>query len=368
MTIFLVTGGTGGHIFPALAVEKELRREGIEKIKLMAATTPLASWILKGYKDNIILLPGQGFMGKGIGPKIKFLAYFMLGLLRSFILIKKEKSHLACGFGGYGSLAFLLACYFRRIPFMMQEQNLIPGRTTRFLSRLAKETLISFPESKLYLPKAKTFFSGNPCRQEFIEAHQSLAKSGYEPEKRKLLLIVGGSQGSHFLNTKLPPPLLRLLSDFPDLRIVHLCGQREKEEVREAYTGSTSRVEVIDFSFNILNWLKEAQLVISRSGATILTEISLAGVPVILIPFAAAADNHQYYNALWFSQKGAAVMVEEKGFTVASFYLLLKDFISSPARLKDMSASLIKLAQPNAAKVVVDRILRNRKERHWLSK
>ena len=265
---------------------------------------------------------------------------------------------MACGFGGYGSVAFLLACRLKGVPFVLHEQNLIPGRATRFLSKWAREVLISFPESVDYLPPDKSFFSGNPCREEFINFHRLLGDTGYEPGAKKVILVVGGSQGSHFLNQNLPGPLLRILDDFPGLCLVHLCGRKERGEVRNRYASRASRVEVIDFSLDVSKWLKEARLVVSRAGATILSEIGLMALPAILIPFARAADNHQYYNALWFKERGAAAMVEEADFTGDYFYGLLKELLNSPAKLKEMSASLIKLARPDAAKIVADRIIK----------
>lgn len=356
MKIALIAGGTGGHIFPALAVEKELKNRGIEKLIFLVSATSLASWILT---PEMISLPRGGLMGKGVVEKTKGLISIIQGLFKSLKLIEKEQPGMACGFGGYGSVAFLLACRLKGVPFILHEQNLLPGRATRFLSKFAQEVLISFPESVDYLPLNKTFFSGNPCRKEFANYHQSLGNSGYEPKAKKIILVIGGSQGSHFLNQNLPGPLLRFLDDFPDLTLVHLCGQKEREEVSKKYLSRASRVEVIDFSPDVSKWLKEARLVISRAGATILSEICLMAVPAILIPFARAADNHQYYNALWFKERGGAAIIEEANFSGEYFYHLLKELLDSPARLKEMSASLIKLAKPDAAKIMADRILRN---------
>jgi len=209
--IALIAGGTGGHIFPAMALQNELKKNSAIK------------------KAELISISSHGFIGKRFYKKILALISAIGGLFRSIMLLKKERPDLSCGFGGYASFAYLFACYMRGVPFILHEQNLIPGRVTRFLSRFSKEVLISFPDSKDLLPPGKTVFTGNLCREDFVNYHRSLNTSGYEPENKKIILVVGGSQGSHFLNQNVPGPLLKILSDFPELSIVHISGKKEKK-------------------------------------------------------------------------------------------------------------------------------------------
>lgn len=356
--IILVAGGTGGHIFPALALEEELRKNGaVKKVTLMATTTALSRWVLEGRKD-IACIPSRGFVGKAFHKKILAIFFVIAGLFRSLILLKKEMPDITCGFGSYGTFAFFLACCIRRVPFIVHEQNLIPGMATRVLSRFSKETLVSFPDSSDLLPRGKTFFTGNLCREEFVQYHRSLKDRGYEPGEKRLILVVGGSQGSHFLNQNLPEMLLRILDDFPGLSLTHISGEKEREIVEDAYSSKNHVVKVISFSLDMLSLFKEARLVISRAGATILSEICLSGTPPILIPFGESADNHQYYNAVWFRDRGGAFVIEEKNFTEDFFYSSLCDLLSSPLKLKDMSSSLLKLARPDATRLAVERVLK----------
>ena len=225
------------------------------------------------------------------------------------------------------------------------------------MSRFSKEVLISFPDSKDLLPPGKTVFTGNLCREDFVNYHRSMDTSGCEPENKKIILVVGGSQGSHFLNQNVPGPLLKILSDFLELSIVHISGKKERESLEKIYGSKNSRVKIIDFSSDMLSLLKEARLVISRAGATILSELCLCGTPAILIPFAASSDNHQYHNALWFRERGAALMIEEIDFTKDFFYRSLRDLLNLHPQLKKMSSALLGLAQPDAVKKAVERIL-----------
>jgi len=356
--IALVAGGTGGHIFPAMALEKELtKNESVKNITFLATTTSLSRRVLKKRKGDLISIPSHGFIGKRFYEKVLAIAYVLGGLFRSLILLKKEMPDVACGFGGYGTFAFLLMCYIRRIPFILHEQNLIPGRVTRFLSRYSKEVLISFPDSQDRLPFRKAFFTGNLCQEDFVTYHRSLPNFGYEPENKRLIIVVGGSQGSHFLNQNLPRMLLKILSDFPELSLIHISGEKERKSLKKIYGVKNSRVEVLKFSLDMLRLLKEARLVISRAGATILSEISLCGVPSILIPFAKSSDNHQYHNARWFRERGAALLIEEVNFTEEFFYCSVRDLLHSHSQLKKMSSVLLSLAQPDATKLAAERLM-----------
>jgi UDP-N-acetylglucosamine--N-acetylmuramyl-(pentapeptide) pyrophosphoryl-undecaprenol N-acetylglucosamine transferase len=368
MKITLVAGGTGGHIFPALALENELRKNGqVKKVAFLTTTTPLSKMIIEK-NENIIRIPSYGFIGKSFYKKILALIFAAGGVFSSLRLLKKELPDAVCGFGGYSAFPYLAACYMRGIPFILHEQNLIPGRVTRFLSRFSKEVLISFPDSKKLLPPGKIFFTGNLCKGEFVRYHRSLSSSGYEPENKKLILIVGGSQGSYFLNRNLPASLLKILNDFPELSLVHIAGEKEKESVKDMYKSiawkflfsggsqSLDRIRVIGFSPDMLSLLKEARLVISRAGATILSEICLCGVPAILVPFAESSDNHQYHNAVWFKERAAAVVMEERNFREEFFYNTAKGLLASSSGLKTMSGALLKLARPDAAKLAAERM------------
>ncbi len=359
LNVALVAGGTGGHIFPAMALARELKKnEMVKKVTFLATTTSLSKWVLEKEKGEVIFIPSHGFIGKNFHKKILAVISAAAGIFRSLALVRKELPDVACGFGGYGAFPFLAACYMRGIPFILHEQNLIPGRATRFLSRFAKEVLISFPDSKNLISSKKTFFTGNLCREDFTQYHHSLNNYAYEPENKNSILVVGGSQGSHFLNKNLSGVLLKVLDKFPELSIVHITGTKEKESVKDAYGLNNARVTVMDFSLDMLKLFKQARLVISRAGATVLSEICLCGIPSILIPFAASADNHQYYNALWFRERGAALLMEEKNFTEDFFYAAVIDLLSSSSQLKKMSSALIKLARPDAPQLAAERILK----------
>lgn len=358
LKVVIAAGGTGGHIFPGLALEQELRKNRqIEKIIFLAAATPSSGWILQERKNEIIIIPACGFIGKRVYKKVLAAIFSIMGLVKSLVLIKRESPDLAFGFGSYSVFPFLLACYIRGVPFILHEQNIIPGRTIRLFSRLAREVLISFPDSEKFLPHGKTFFAGNICRESFINYRRSLGESGYEPEDKKCILVIGGSQGSHFLNKNLPGVLLNVLKNFPELSLVHISGIREKKMVEDMY-GKNAAVKVLDFSDDMINLLRDCRIVITRSGATILSEISMCGVPAILIPFKESADNHQYYNALWYKERNASVLIEENDFSESFLNDILTDFLRSPLKLKKMSAEMLKLSCPDAVRLAIKRALK----------
>lgn len=358
LKVAVATGGTGGHIFPAMALEEELKKNRLVKeVNLFAAATPLSGWILENRKGDIVHIPSTGFIGKKFHSKISAIVYALKGMVKFFIILRKELPDVACGFGNWGTIPFFLVCYMYRIPFILHEQNLIPGRTTRFLSIFSRKILVSFPDSRKFLPYRKTFLTGNICRREFVDYHMSL-RGRYSAWIKKHILVVGGSQGSHFLNTNLPGALLKILEDFPPLSLVHISGKRDMEMVRYMYRQEGLRVMVIDFTQDMLEFLKKSFLVVSRAGATILSEICLCGTPPILIPFAESSDSHQYYNALWFRKRGAALVIEEKNFTEEAFYNMVRDLLRSPSQLEEMSERLLELAHPDAARLAVEEILK----------
>ncbi len=301
--IFIGAGGTGGHIYPALATAEALAEKKPDwEVTLIGARCALEAELYKksGFKYSLIT-------SRGILRKISFQAFsapfFMLkGFFEALSLLRREKPQVILSFGGFASAPLNIAGIFLRIPLILHEQNAVLGAANRFFALFCCQLLTSYPLTK-YAPKNKTAFCGVPVRKNIETACYT------ENKKQKTLLVMGGSQGARTLNLFIKDNLSQL--EKLNLEVIHLIGQRDFQ----SFSFSMEKYPFYQpyaYMDNIEKAMAKSDIIISRAGASALAEIFCLGKPSILIPFPYAAENHQLANALFAEKKGAALVIEEK--------------------------------------------------------
>jgi UDP-N-acetylglucosamine--N-acetylmuramyl-(pentapeptide) pyrophosphoryl-undecaprenol N-acetylglucosamine transferase len=348
--ILIAGGGTGGHIIPALAVARELvARHGAEILFVGTA---------RGLESGLV--PDAGFRLEliKIGPlnqvslltKLRTLAGLPLSLLACSRIIREFRADVVFGVGGYASGPAMGAAILRGVPTMAFEPNAVPGMANRLVGRRVRAAAVNFPPAAKWFRNAEV--TGIPVRPEFFVLQPPA------PDAPPRLLIFGGSQGARILNTLMPPLVPALLEAVPELTLLHQAGARHAESTRAAYAASGAdpqcwRVEA--FLDNMAERFAAAHLVMARSGASTVAELAAAGKPSLLIPFAAAADDHQRSNAEVMVQAGAAVMLEERQLGQPGLLLeTLGGLLTDPARLLSMAAQARTQARPGAAERIAD--------------
>ena len=338
--VMVMAGGTGGHIFPALAVAQVLRERGVPVVWLGAAGA-METRLVPQQGIEIDTLPVAGVRGKG---KLTLLAApfkLMRAVNAARAVLRRRRPRAVIGFGGFASGPGGLAAWLSRLPLLVHEQNRAPGMTNRVLSKLARRTLSGFPGSF-----ASEEVAGNPVRAAIASLpppEQRLA--GRDGALR--LLVLGGSQGARALNEALPVALAALGDVAVDVR--HQCGEKLRTDAERAYAqaGVAARVEAfIDDMAAAYAW---ADLVVCRAGASTLAELCAVGVGSVLVPFAAAVDDHQTRNAEYLVENGAAVLLKQDAQLAANLQPLLRALVAEPARRLAMATAARALARPDAA-------------------
>jgi UDP-N-acetylglucosamine--N-acetylmuramyl-(pentapeptide) pyrophosphoryl-undecaprenol N-acetylglucosamine transferase len=350
--VLIMAGGTGGHVFPALALARALQersfevvwlgtQRGIEARLVPAAGIPV-EWISIG-----------GLRGKGAATLLAAPFRLLRALWESLAVMRRRRPLVVVGLGGFVSGPGGLAAWLMRRPLLIHEQNAVAGLTNRLLARLAGEVLVAFPGA--FASGRATREIGNPVRREFFALPApELRWSGRGGALR--LLVVGGSQGAARLNAVVPQALARLAGTLP-VAVRHQAGERWIGAAREAYAQARIEAEVLPFIDDIAAAYGWADLVVCRAGALTVSELAAAGVPAILVPFPAAVDDHQTRNAGFLVGRGAAVLLPEGELTAERLAAELARLGADRARLLEMACRARALARPRATEDLADATL-----------
>ena len=343
-------GGTGGHIYPAIAIAQEfLARDDSRRVVFVGTERGLEKTIVPKAGFPLELISVGGLKGKGLGETIRNLARLPLGFVQAWRLIGKHRPDVALGVGGYSSGPVLLAARMRGVPTGIHEQNAYPGVTNRLLAKFVKAVAVAFVDAAPRLKRKDAVVTGNPIRKEFFEISQPATRNSQR------LLIFGGSQGSHILNQTMAGALLFLARLKGRLDIVHQTGVKELDEVRAAYRSSAfGEARVVPYLDPMVDEIAAADLVVSRAGAMTIGELAAAGRAAILVPFAAATNNHQELNARVVERAGGAVVITEPQLSPERLGLAIAEIINDPDRAARMGAAARSLAAPGATKKIVD--------------
>ena len=350
MRIIIAGGGTGGHLFPGISIAEAFKiREERNEILFVGSRRGIEEGLIPKMGYDLRTISVSGVRGKPLTRKLISLWTIPLGIAASLRINKEFRPDFVIGVGGYASGPVVLAAYLMGIKRAIQEQNAIPGSTNRLLGKLSDTIFISFEESKSYFPQGKTILTGNPVRRELLQGFEN-TRNGDEFN----LLIFGGSQGAHRINEKMVEALDWLEGVRDTLRIIHQTGEDDLEFVSQNYQRRGFHASAKAFIEDMATCYRDAHLVICRSGATTVSELTACRRASILIPYPHAIHNHQTLNAKALIKAGAARMISNSDLTGK----LLADTILHLYRHRDEISAMEKqagnLAQPNAADLIVD--------------
>ncbi|MEL1134231.1 undecaprenyldiphospho-muramoylpentapeptide beta-N-acetylglucosaminyltransferase [Desulfitobacterium sp. THU1] len=360
MRVIVTGGGTGGHIYPALAIAKGIlakvpdseilyvgTREGME-----ARLVPEAGISFKG-------VSGQGLPRKISLDTLKVGGKTIKALWETKEILKKYKPDLVVGTGGYVSGPVVLTAALFGIPTLLHEQNALPGITNKILTRFVRKVMVTFPESIAHFGvRKKLILTGLPVRPEIgsISRQKGAERLGLRPE-HLTLLVTGGSRGARSINQAMPK-VLKQLATHPEIQVIWATGKATYQETLE-----TLKAEGIQWqreNWRVLEYLKDmpealacADLFVGRAGATTLAEIMVAGKPGILIPYPFAAENHQEFNARALEKDGAARVILDRDLTGENLWAVIQGLVEKPEQLAEMSRSARNSGQPNALDKIV---------------
>lgn len=345
--VILTTGGTGGHIFPALAVAEELR--GLypqARILFVGGVRGPEARLAAEVGLEFTALPVRPVLGRGF--KAIFAGFWLAaGLLKALGVHLRFRPQVVLGLGGYAAFAQVLAAVLMRAPTAIHEQNSVPGLTNRVLGRVVKKILVSFPDKAGWFPAKKVEVVGNPVRKAISEAGRQ-ASATEEQGAAKHLLVLGGSQGAVAVNNAVLQALPRL--EQAGVEIWHQTGQYDFERVKKAYEEQGAQPHKVQaFIQDMASAYAWGDLALCRAGASTVFELAVAGLPSVLIPFPYATHNHQSVNAAFLEEAGAGRRVEQKDLENMDLAALLVELLNDRETLGRMRTQALKLGKPDAA-------------------
>ena len=346
-TILIAAGGTGGHLFPGIAVADELKaRDPGTRVVFVGTPRGLESRLVPKAGYELEMLPILPLNGVGLVRMLKGVLALPWAMVKAVQLVRRLRPAAVLGVGGYAGGPTVLVAALLRIPTVVLEPNAKPGFTNRVLKPFVRHAACSYEETRREFG-TKGVVTGNPVRGGFAK----LAPKWHVPPLT--LLTFGGSQGARIINRTLAAAL-PLLPGPDQLRIVHQTGPASRDEVATNYNAAGRKAEILAFLDDMETRFAQADLVLCRSGATTAAELTAAGKASVLVPFALAADDHQRGNARALEAAGAARMIEEKDLTPERLASVLTELLSDSAKLTAMEEAARKLARPDAAARVAD--------------
>lgn len=349
--LVITGGGTGGHVYPALALAEEARRRGLEVLYvgtrkgLEAKLVPSLAAEL-GFSFQTVA--AAGLMGRPVWRQFIGLAELAWGVLQALWLLRRGRPSLVIGMGGYVAAPVLLAAWLSRVPSLLCEQNVRPGLANALLGRAARAWAVAFPETAAQLPGRRAVVTGNPVRRSICEAGLARRQRGSAPQP-PALLVFGGSQGARSINRAMVEALPPLRARADGLRIMHQTGPHDHGWVAEAYGRAGVAAQVVTYIDDMASACLAASLVVCRAGATSVAELTVMGLPAILVPYPHAAHGHQEENARSLVAHGAALMIRDAELSGARLAAAIGELLDDPPRRCRMSACSRALGKPDAA-------------------
>ncbi|MCG6972798.1 MAG: undecaprenyldiphospho-muramoylpentapeptide beta-N-acetylglucosaminyltransferase [Desulfobacterales bacterium] len=357
LRVVIAGGGTGGHLFPGIAVAEEFcARDPENSILFVGPGRPfeVSTVSEKGFAHKRIT--SEGFKGRGIKNQLVAMLKIPIGVMQSVSILRSFKPHLVMGVGGYSAGPLVIGAWLLRIKIVLHEQNILPGITNRMLFRFANRIYVSFPETKFDGASEKMRLTGDPVRKEIVECAKQQHSTGVQASRTEnvfSIMILGGSQGAHRINITILEALEHL-DNKDEIFIAHQTGVQDEAQVKQKYEEYGMASDVKAFFKDMERQYQKADLIICRAGATTVAEISALGKGVIFIPFPFAADNHQVMNARALVSTGAAEMIEEKDLSAKILAQRINYYARHPEALRQMGARCKMFGRVDAAAVIVD--------------
>ncbi len=354
--VMILAGGTGGHVYPALAVARELMDRGNEVV-WMGTRKGLEARVVPAAGIPMEWLAVEGVRGKGIKGALKAPFMLLKALTQSLQILRKVRPQVVLGMGGFVSGPGGLIATLSGIPLVLHEQNRVPGTTNRLLASRAKVVLEAFRGS--FPAKAHARVTGNPLRREIVGLSTHFRERKETAPLR--ILVVGGSLGAKALNETVPAALARLALP---LEIRHQTGAALREDTEKRYQDLALKAEVLSFVEDMAEAYAWADLAICRAGAMTISELAVTGLPAVLVPYPFAIDDHQSKNAEVLTEAGAAILIPQSQLTAERLASVIDDVINSPGRLDAMSQGARQVARPAAAEIVAAVCLENASQKN----
>ncbi len=357
MRVLIAGGGTGGHLYPGIALARELqRRDPSAHVSFVGTAQGIEARVVPREGFVLDLIRVSGLKGKKRLERLRGFLLLPIAAIDAWLAVSKQRPDVVVGVGGFASGPVLAIAALRGYPTMLLEQNALPGITNRLLARLVRAAAVNFEEALTYFPRTG-FVAGNPVRPEFFPAQNEEANDqSNEPRDAARILIFGGSQGAHAINVAMVEAAAGLAASGTRLAITHQTGERDLDLVRAAYQRAGVEARVEAFIFQIDGEMKAADVVVSRSGATTLSELAASGRPAILVPLPTSTDDHQRKNAAVVAKAGAAVVIEERELKTGALGQALTMLLADPERRREMGRAATRLARPDAAARIADRV------------
>lgn len=358
LSVIIAGGGTGGHLYPGIAVARELlARRPDAQVTFVGTAAGIEARVIPREGLALRLIRSAGLKGKSLAALARGIGLLPLSAWDAWRAIATLHPSVVIGVGGYSSGPVVLLAALRGIPTLLMEQNASPGLTNRLLARVVREAAITYEESAAIFA-GRSFLSGNPVRPEFLAvagAEVPPADASAIPGAR--VLVFGGSQGAHAINQAMVDAAPALSAVQPPIGFTHQTGERDLALVRDGYSRAGLQARVEPFLYEMHREMASADVVVCRAGATTLAELSASGRAAVLVPLPTATDDHQRKNAEAMVARGAAVMVPQGELTGERLAAEVIALAGDGERRRRIGAAARTLARPDAARVIVDRVL-----------
>jgi UDP-N-acetylglucosamine--N-acetylmuramyl-(pentapeptide) pyrophosphoryl-undecaprenol N-acetylglucosamine transferase len=352
MLVIIAGGGTGGHLFPGIAVAEELQARGHE-VRFVGTARGIEAKVCPRDGWPLDLIDVAGLKGGGILGILRGLLRVPRAILQSRRILKAHKPNLVVGVGGYASGPMVLAAALAGVPTAILEQNSVPGFTNRVLGKLVRQVFGAFEAAARFFPKKKYRLVGNPVRKK-VRTGLAAVTGGDVPLPERGLLVVGGSQGAHAVNELVAEAMNVLKSRGSAPALVHQTGETDRAPIAERYAKAGIPADVRAFIDDMATAYRRARLAVTRAGASTLAELTALGVPALLIPFPQAADDHQTVNARELAEHGAARLLPQKDTTAVALADAIAALLADENALARMAEASRALARPDAHREIVD--------------
>lgn len=352
MTVVIAAGGTGGHLYPAVALAREFqRRDPSTKILFVGTTRGVESKVLAHEGFELALITAKPVMGKGILEVVRGILSIPIGLWQSMQLLSHRRADLVIGVGGYTSPTMLAAAALKGITRVILEPNAYPGLANKAVAPFAQRIFLAFESAAASFDRRNVRVVGTPIRQEFLaQSDQQDHSIAREPH----LLIFGGSQGARAINSAVVEGLTVLKERLPGLRVTHQTGEADVDRVSQAYRTVGMQARVVPFLYDMPNVLRDADLVVARAGAMTIAELTACGKPAILIPLPTAIYDHQMKNARAMEAVGGAMVLPQAEASGTKLSEAICAIFSDPQRLRTMREKSLEMRRIDAGEVIVN--------------
>jgi UDP-N-acetylglucosamine--N-acetylmuramyl-(pentapeptide) pyrophosphoryl-undecaprenol N-acetylglucosamine transferase len=347
MRAILAGGGTGGHVIPALAIAQELKKDYGAEVSFIGTARGIENRLVPAAGFPLQLVQVGALNKVSFKTRLKTFVDLPRAVLHSQRILSEFRPDVVIGVGGYASGPAMLAAILKRIPTLAFEPNYVPGFANRRVARFVSAAAVHFEETAKYFRNARV--TGVPVRQAFFE----IAAKAREISKLTLL-VFGGSQGAHAINQAVIQAASALQARIPGIQIIHQTGDRDYNDAQAAYASLSGSAETHRFIDDMPGFFARADLILCRSGASTVAELTAAGKPAVLVPFPRAADDHQKRNAEALERAGAAVMLEESKLTSDELVATVSALLGNRDRLEKMRNAAHQLSHPNAARDIAD--------------